>query len=270
MSSRNVVVWTICLVAAALAVPARAHDLWLIPEAKAAIGKASVVRAHSGEDFPKSMHAPDPSAFARRLLFRPDGSAGELRAAGVEELSGLLRFDPAVAGVYVVAVETQPKLITLAADAFNQYLVADGLPHIYRLRQQEKSLDQPGRERYRKSPKAIVRVGAGGPGDPCRVVGLPLEIVPLRDPFALRVGDTLQARVLFQGKPLPEANVGWHLPGDGESPRGSTRADAQGAVWIPIARTGLMTLRLTHMTRPKAAEYEWESFWTTLTFHVPD
>jgi hypothetical protein len=31
----------------------------------------------------------------------------------------------------------------------------------------------------------------------------------------------------------------------------------------------LMTIRLTHMTRPKTAEYEWESFWTTLTFRVP-
>jgi hypothetical protein len=30
-----------------------------------------------------------------------------------------------------------------------------------------------------------------------------------------------------------------------------------------------MTVRLTHMIRPKAETYEWESFWTTLTFVVP-
>jgi hypothetical protein len=30
-----------------------------------------------------------------------------------------------------------------------------------------------------------------------------------------------------------------------------------------------MTLRLTHMTRPKTKDFEWESFWTTLTFRVP-
>jgi hypothetical protein len=33
-----------------------------------------------------------------------------------------------------------------------------------------------------------VRVGAGAGDDPCRIVGLPLDIVPLRDPFALKVG----------------------------------------------------------------------------------
>jgi formylmethanofuran dehydrogenase subunit E len=30
-----------------------------------------------------------------------------------------------------------------------------------------------------------------------------------------------------------------------------------------------MSVRLTHMTRPKGEDYEWESFWTTLTFRVP-
>jgi hypothetical protein len=76
-------------------------------------------------------------------------------------------------------------------------------------------------------------------------------------------------RVLFQGKPLPEANLGWQLPGDGDHPRGTVRSDARGEALIPIARTGLMSVRLTHMTRPKAEDYEWESFWTTLTFRVP-
>ena len=44
---------------------------------------------------------------------------------------------------------------------------------------------------------------------------------------------------------------------------------AKGEALVPIAQAGLMTIRLTHMTRPKLAEHEWESFWTTLTFQVP-
>ena len=32
---------------------------------------------------------------------------------------------------------------------------------------------------------------------------------------------------------------------------------------------GLMTLRLVHMTRPQAADHEWESFWASFTFRVP-
>jgi uncharacterized GH25 family protein len=256
------------LLLALLAAPAAAHDLWLIPPESSAPGKPVSIRASVGMDFPRSEHAPDPAAFKRRLLILPDGGAGTLRAAGKEGLSGLLEFDPEQPGLYTVAVETHPKVITLPADKFNAYLVADGMPHIYRLRAKEKTLNQPGRERYSKSVKALVRVGKGG-GDATRPVGLTLEIFPLRDPFALKSGAALPVRVLFRGQPLADANVGWQHPGDGEAARGYVRTDAKGEALVPVGRPGLMTLRLTHMTRPKAAEYEWESFWTTTTFRVP-
>lgn len=247
----------------------QAHDLWLVPDRGISISKPAIIRANSGMDFPKSVHAPDPAAFARRILILPDGGSHPLEAAGQSEHSGLLRFQPTLPGVYVAGVETQPKVIELAADKFNEYLVSDGLPHIYRLRAKENTLDQPARERYSKSPKALLQVGDGKTGNPSRVLGLTLEIVPLVDPFQLRVGDTLRVRVLFREQPLADAHLGWDHPGDGEPPSGTVRTDADGEALLPIAHTGLMTVRLTHMTRPKTADYEWESFWTTLTFDIP-
>jgi hypothetical protein len=249
---------------------ALAHDLWLVPPEKPEPKKAAFFRANSGTKFPKSDHAPDPAKFKRRLLVLPDGSQGAFEASGTEDKSGLLKIEPASPGIYIVAVETEPKLITLQADEFNNYLVSDGLPHIYQLRRKEGILDKPGRERYSKSPKAVVQVGTGGGGDPCRVLGLPLEIVPFRNPFALKVGDTLRVRVLFRDKPLASANLGWDVPGQGDFPVGTVRTDARGEALVPISQLGLMTIRLTHMTRPKEAEYEWESFWTTLTFRIPE
>jgi hypothetical protein len=220
-------------------------------------------------DFPEGEQAPDPARFRRRLVVGPGGAEAELEVAGREGRSGLLRFTPDRPGVHTVAVETQAKVLALSADAFNAYLVSDGLPHVYRLRAREKTLDRPARERYSKSVKALLRVGTGGGGDPCRAVGLPLEVVPLRDPFGLRPGEALPVRVLFRGKPLAEANLGWQHPGDGDTARGTVRSDARGEALVPVARAGLMTIRLTHMTRPRTPDYEWESFWTTLTFRVP-
>ena len=247
---------------------ARAHDLWLIPDVSPTPGKPVLIRANSGMDFPNSEHAPDVTTYKRRVVL-PDGTEGTLDAAGKDEKSGLLRFTPARPGVYVAAVETKPRVLKMAAVDFNAYLVSDGLPHIYALRSKENALDQPAVERYSKSPKVLLRVG-DGPGDPCRVLGLPLEIVPLRDPFTMKTGDTLGVRVLFQGKPLADANLGWDHPGDGDPPSGTVRTNAKGEALVPVAQTGLMTIRLTHMTRPKTADYEWESFWTTLTFRLPD
>ena len=244
-----------------------AHDLWLIPDASPTPGKPVLIRANSGMDFPNSEHAPDVTTYKRRVVL-PDGTEGTLDAAGKDEKSGLLRFTPARPGVYVAAVETKPRVLKMAAVDFNAYLVSDGLPHVYRLRSKENALDQPAVERYSKSPKVLLRVG-DGPGDPCRVLGLPLEIVPLRDPFTRKAGDTLGVRVLFQGKPLADANLGWDHPGDGDPPSGTVRTNAKGEALVPVAQAGLMTIRLTHMTRPKVKDYEWESFWTTLTFRIP-
>lgn len=249
--------------------PAFAHDLWLIPPEKSATSTVTTVRAVSGMKFPKSENVPDPAKFDRLVVMHPDKSSGTLQAAGTDSTAGLLTFKPEKPGVYAVAVVTKPKVIELEADAFNGYLVSDGLPHIYALRAKEKTLDRPAREQYSKSPKTLLKVGSGD-GDPCRVVGLPLEIVPTQDPFTRKVGDALRVKVLFRDKPLADANLGWDHPGDGDSFAGTVRTDTKGEALVPIANTGLMTVRLTHMTRPKAKDYEWESFWTSLTFHVPE
>lgn len=257
------------VLAAVVASTTYAHDLWLIAIEPAVPGNPAIVQANVGMNFPVSVSAPDTEKFKRKFVVGPDGVELPVKSAGKKGLSGLLQFEPKRPGIYQLAVETEPKLIKLTAEAFNEYLVSDGLAHIYRLRAKEESLDQPGRERYQKSPKSLIQVGRGDDGDCSKVLGLPLEIVPLRNVFTIKVGDTLPVRVLFQGKPLPEANLGWQSPGDGETARGTLRTDAKGEALIPIARADLMTIRLTHMTRPKMADYEWESFWTTLTFRVP-
>lgn len=251
------------------ATAAKAHDLWLIPPAKAAPRQVATIEASVGMDFPISTFATATERYPRKFVLQPDGKTMPLKSAGKKDLLAYLEFEPTTPGIHVLAVQTTPKVLELDADKFNEYLVTDGLPHIFRLRAKEKTLNQPARERYSKSPTALLRVGDGQAGEWNKVLGLPLQIVPLQNPFERKTGDTLRVQVLFQEKPLAQANVGWQRPGDGDTPIGYVRTDSRGEALIPIAQTGLMAIRLTHMTRPKVADYEWESFWTTLTFRVP-
>jgi uncharacterized GH25 family protein len=246
-----------------------AHDLWLIPPLKATRTKQVVIDAGVGMEFPLSVVAPAVERYPSKFVVQPDGKSLPLKSAGKKDLVSFLEFEPAMQGIHVIAVETTPKILELEADRFNEYLVTDGMPHIFRLRAKEKTLNQPAKERYRKSPTALVSVGAGAEGAWNKPIGLPLEIVALQNPFERKPGDTLRVQVLFHKKLLAGANLGWQRPGDGDTPIGYVRTDAKGEALIPISQTGLTTIRLTHMTRPKTPDYEWESFWTTLTFRVP-
>lgn len=253
----------------ALAFVAAGHDLWILPPKDAKVGGAVLIELSQGMDFPKSTGAPDPTKWKRIFAIGPDGAEAKIAPAEPAGDFGRLLLDAAKPGIYIVAVETTPKTLTLDAEEFNSYLVSDGMPQVFLERAKDGTLGESSRERYSKSPKMIVKIG-DGPGDPTRVLGLTTEIVPLADPFKVKAGATLPVRVLAHGRPLVDQWLGWDHGDDGDQPSGMVRTDERGEALIPIKKTGLLTLRITYMTHPRAETHEWESFWTTLTVRIPD
>lgn len=83
-------------------------------------------------------------------------------------------------------------------------------------------------------------------------LGQTLEIVPQTSLAGLAAGDTLTVRVLLDGKPVPQAEVG--LSYDGYSKEEDTykrllRTDAAGKVALPLDTPGLWLARVA-VTRP--------------------
>ena len=92
---------------------------------------------------------------------------------------------------------------------------------------------------YRKMGKGLVQVGAAATGFD-RVVGMRVELVPVENPFAAKVGGTLPVRVLFDGKPVADAGLeigdGVTVMKEEKIPR--YKSDANGIARVPIARRG--------------------------------
>jgi uncharacterized GH25 family protein len=195
-----------------------AHDLWLIPPLKATLKESVVMEAGIGMEFPLSVVAPAVDRYPRKFVVQPDGKTLPLKSAGKKDLVSFLEFEPALQGIYVIAVETTPKIIELEADRFNEYLVTDGMPHIFRLRAKEKTLNQPAKERYRKSPTVLVSIGAGMAGAWNKPIGLPLEIVALQNPFERKPGDTLRVQVLFHKNLWPAPTSAGSAPATATPP----------------------------------------------------
>jgi len=257
------------LLLACSSAPALAHDMWLVPPAASSVGETVEVVVSVGMDFPTSLHAIDPERLTVAVVGPGARRPRPALRSDEEGARAVASFTPDAPGAWIASAVTRPNRLELEAAKFNDYLLHDGLPHVLAGRMDRGELDRDAAERYSKFVKTVVPVGDAPGGDAARaVLGHTLEIVPLADPLAVSVGGTLPVRVLFRGEPLERANLCWDHPGNGEDFTGQTWTNGEGETLVPIGRSGLMTLRLVHMTRPLTADHEWESFWASYTFRV--
>jgi uncharacterized GH25 family protein len=116
--------------------------------------------------------------------------------------------------------------------------------------------------------KALISRGRGG--EPSRLLGHALELVPLADPGTLEVGEELPLQLLFHGRPFQgtiDATWTGH-PAKGKYAE-STPTDGDGRARIKLAGAGLWLVKAT--TRepyPEPAVCDHRSFTATLTFRV--
>jgi hypothetical protein len=174
-----------------------------------------------------------------------------------------------VAGTYVVGASLYPRELKLAAADFNNYLKEDGIPDILEARTRRGEESRPARERYQKHVKAILQVGEVRTGAFATVLGYPVEIVPLANPYSVHVGDTLAFRCLMDGKPAAHQLVIAGGEHDGQMmPERSVRSDTDGVVRFALGSAGKWYVKFIHMAAATRDSVDYESKWATLTFEV--
>ncbi|MCI0703707.1 MAG: DUF4198 domain-containing protein, partial [Planctomycetia bacterium] len=180
-----------------------AHDYWLMPETFSPRNGDSVgVRMYVGEGFkPEKEIAYESKKTAAVQLVSankivkdfPDLKDGNKPA---------VTFKMDTKNTAVLRLDRAWSSITLKADKFTEYLKEEGLDEIVKARAKAGESDADGKERYRRYLKTIVFAGGELDDSPTKPLGQMLEIVPGKNPYALKVGDELPVRVLFQEKPL--------------------------------------------------------------------
>ena len=174
-------------------------------------------------------------------------------------------------GTYVVGASLKPRELRLEAKDFNTYLATDGLPDVLEARRRRGELDKAARERYHKHVKAVLQVGSERSAGFDRVLGYPAELVPLDNPYALRVGATLRVRVLVDGQPVANQYVisGGRGAGNARIAQRGVRTDADGVARVPLRSAGIWYIKFINMA-PATADttIDYESKWATLTFEV--
>jgi uncharacterized GH25 family protein len=257
--------WALCL-----AGMAHAHEFWLWPDDFAPeAGQPVVLSLRVGEHF-----TGDLVGFGQPLVreWRVRSRTGE-RDITASVMPGAHASSPPMAfaqrGSQRLSVDTQSFNITLPPDKFEAYLREEGLERVVAQREAEGASDRPGRERYRRHAKTLLRVGGQADASALVPTGQVLEIVPLTDPHMRSGAKGLQMQVRHQGNALPAALVkAWHQ-GERQLTVLRARTDCQGRVRFDLPWDGAWMVSVVHMVRTTGdADIDWDSHWANLTFEV--
>lgn len=259
---------SVALVSLVLVLPASAHDFWIrASDYQPKLGERVDLTLHVGQHF-KGDTLPRLDDWIVRFDYHD--------ATGLHPVPGELGDDPAgylprIEGITVVAYQSRPNTVELKPPKFHSYLRDEGLEWVIEERKRRGEQNQPVKEWYTRDAKALIEPkNAGGDGWSYRF-GLPLELVPLRDPYRLPAGVALPFQLLYQGEGLPGVLVvAYRDQAPEHKIRG--RTDADGKVDLLLEGEGIWLIKAVHMIRASESDegYQWGSFWASLTFEQSD
>ena len=174
------------------------------------------------------------------------------------------------AGTHLVAFDSFPTSLTLEAGKFEAYLHDEGLDSIVKQREAQGKSAEPGRERFRRNTKTLLRAGDKSDQTFALHTGQRLEIIPLDDPLSKPPGTPLRFQVLFDAKPLSGALLrAWHHH-DTQTLSIRATTNESGVITYNFPYAGAWMLSTVHMiTSTEPAEADWDSYWGNLMFEIP-
>lgn len=255
--------------AVTMASAASAHDFWLEPATYAAAeGESVAVRfmiGHGDEHEPWNLQLEKVAELKSCVAARCEIEADIVPNAGGAIGRAQVAFRNAE--TRVLAFESKPSFSELEASRFTDYAKKEGLSAILADRAKRGLEGRPGRELYSRRAKTLIHVGDATPGDVSIAIGHTLEILPLKNPLALKAGDMFPVRVLFNGAPLSGATIDLDDLSDAQGPLRAAITDADGAANFRIEGAGpfkLMTIWGVPLEDRRRADYE--TFFASLTF----
>ncbi|MBA2623138.1 MAG: DUF4198 domain-containing protein [Chthoniobacterales bacterium] len=267
ITKQNAGLLIVSVLAAFVPSVARSHDTWLLPDRfHVEQLESATLNLTSSMAFPEFETGPKRER-VESATYRLAGQTFDVTDLSAREKSLVIKTTPAQAGVATYSIKLPAKAIELEAALVEEYL--DEVDASSEIRKLWKEAKEPKRwrELYAKHMKTFVLVGEP-PADPswAEPIGTGLEIVPEKDPTALREGDEFPVRVLKDG--APHADFSLNALAAGEKKGETRKTDAAGRVVFPVNKAGGWLLRGIDLRKSTRSEADWESDFVTLTFEV--
>ena len=249
-----------------------AHDLFLTLRDYFVPAQSDVRVIGLNGTFAKSENSIDRVRIADLSVVTPGGRRQlDTAAVTAEGPRTVIRLRTEAEGTYLAGLATKPSELSQTAENFNKYLAEEGIGPTLADRKRTGELGKPAREQYSKHVKILFQVGKTRTDGWNALLGYPVEIVPMRNPYTVTPADTLRFRILVDGAASP---AGQEVIAGGRTAAGVLRkerllkTDAQGQVTVPPGPAGVWYVKFIRMTRTRQPGIDYISQWATLTFAV--
>ena len=254
-----------------------AHEFWLQPQRFfAAVNDVIPIEIRVGEGFQGDRSEGKKNRIIQ-YVHVANGTREDLTPGLTNDQYGVAAVKITNPGTHLIAFANTPKFLSMRADSFLLYLKEDGLNNVIQARQQRGDNQKRSRELYQRCVKTLIQAGNRPDSTFAVNTGMPLEIIPAQNPYALKPGQSVSFQILFEQKPLPMVLVRyWNRTAANQLHQEQQRSDAQGRVRFNV-RAGSNMVSLVRMiphTGPDEVGLppaglppaDWISYWGSLTF----
>jgi len=190
-----------CLVFVAFAwyqVSLAAHDLWIDPTTFfPEPGKVVGLRLRVGENLIGDP-VPRSASLIHEFVFHDEAGRKPVVGRDGVDPAGLMRV--ARPGLLVVGYHSNPSIVDLTAEKFNQYLKEEGLDAIAALGARRNQTGVPTREMFSRCAKSLVLAGPVDTRQGDRSLGFPLELIAEQNPYSAAADEGVSFRLTYQNR----------------------------------------------------------------------
>ena len=254
-----------------IAVSVHAHDLFLKLDSYFLTPNSKATVSVMNGTFQESDAAVARDRIVNLSLLGPgfSASSGDSVVWRAEEKKSVMEFRTGAPGTYVIGISTKTRENTRTGAEFNKFLEEDGMPDVLAARKKNNELEKGATQRYSKYVRAIFQVGDSRSDDYKKSLDHPIELIPQKNPYSLKRGETIPILCLLNGKPLTNQFItaGWETI-DNKIHSVNARSDAGGIVRFALTNSGKWFVKTIHMEKVAEPGLDYESKWATLTFEM--
>jgi uncharacterized GH25 family protein len=248
-------------------IAAQAHEFWLQADRYfLKTGEKVVVKFMVGENFTGEPWDLKVHRVEDLKVIEADKTRNLIDS--IDRATSTLSMRFAKPGTKLLVLQSNAAAIELEANVFNQYLEEDGLDDVLALRARNKATDKKGKELYSRHTKLFLQVGETRDDTYKKVVGMPVELIPQRNPYELKRGDKCRFLVLNNGQPFFGAKVRVWNRYDNRTTIQNAYTQKDGMIEMQISNPGPWMVSVVKMIPSKDPAADWRSYWGSVVFEV--